>query len=124
MDIETISIRGPIDDYLIFGYQLSDDVRVRHGRIHHTEHILVRDKNMKNYSLIRQLEASYFSLKRQLKTYKEIDKGTCLVLFLLFIIPGILYVVFKKEQKQSIDDYNQKIKAQMYRIESKAAELL
>ena len=44
------------------------------------------------------------------------NEGLALLLFLLLIIPGVIYVSKKKKDKKLIDANNQKMKREMARI--------
>lgn len=113
MNIETKTVRNNVEEYLKFGWKHTEDTRVRSGRTSHTEHILARDKDMENYRLIAALEAKYFNLKSQLKTYTPMDVGWSIVAFVCFIIPFVIYVVVKSNQKSNIEAHNANIHRQM-----------
>jgi hypothetical protein len=91
MNIETKTVRNNVEEYLKFGWKHTEDTRVRSGRTSHTEHILARDKDMENYRLIAALEAKYFNLKSQLKTYTPMD-----VVWNFFIDSTYPFVLFHK----------------------------
>ena len=124
MNIETKTVRNNVEEYLKFGWKHTEDTRVGGGRSHHTEHILARDKDMENYRLIAALEAKYFNLKSQLKTYQPMDPLLGLVAFLCFIIPFIIYAVVKSNQKSKIEYNNTKIRTQMDAVLKKVKPLL
>ena len=124
MNVETKTVGCQVDEYKKFGWQHTEDTSVRTGRTSHTRHVLVRDKDMPNYRLICALESKYFSLSSQKKTYEPIDGGWCLVAFLLFIVPGILYVVIKSKQKHRIKEHNAEIDRQMDAVLAEVEPLL
>lgn len=124
MNIETKTVRNNVDEYLKFGWKHTEDTRVRHGRTHHTEHILARDKDMENYRLIAALESKYFNLKGQLKTYQPMDPLWGIVAFLFFIIPFIIYAVVKSNQKSKIEEHNANIHRQMDAVLKEVKPLL
>ena len=97
---------------------------VGHLGTHHTEHILARDKDMENYRLIAALEAKYFNLKSQLKTYQQMDPLWGIVAFLCFIIPFIIYAVVKSNQKSNIEANNANIRKQMDAVLKEVQPLL
>ena len=113
MNVETKTVGCEVEEYLKFGWKHTEDTRVRVGRSSHTRHILARDKDMPNYRLIAALENKYFTLKSQKKYYNSIDPLWCLVAFLVFIVPGIIYVVVKHNQKKNIEAHNYAIQRQM-----------
>ena len=113
MNIETKLVSDDINEYLRFGWEHTDDTKVRTGRTLRLQHVLARDKDMENYRLIAALEAKYFMLKSQKKTYVPMDGGWGFVLFMLFVIPFILYAVIKHTQKKRIEEHNAKLQTQM-----------
>ena len=124
MNIETKIVHGDFSDYLKFGWSHTEDKSVRHGPHRSTAHILARDKDMPNYRLVAALDAKYFTLKPQLKTYVPADAFTAVVLFLLFILPFVIYLVYKSSQKKKIDENNATIQKQMNEILDEVATLL
>lgn len=124
MNIETKTVRNNVEECLKFGWKHTDDTRVRSGRKHHTEHILARDKDMENYRLIAALEAKYFNLKSQLKTYQPMDPLWGIAAFLCFIIPFIIYAVVKSNQKSNIEANNANIRKQMDAVLKEVQPLL
>jgi len=75
-----------------------------------------RDKNLRNYITLKNLEDAYYKAKNNIKEYKPMNEGLALLLFLLLIIPGVIYVSKKKKEKKLIDANNQKMKREMARI--------
>lgn len=124
MNIETITVHGDVSDYLHFGWKHTDDTRVRHGRHHYTEHILARDADMPNYVLIVALESKYFALKKQKKYYEPMDPLLSIALFVLLIIPFVIYLFVKMGQKDSIEAHNAEIQKQMDAILKEVAPLV
>ncbi len=69
---------------------------------------------MENYNVLAVLETKYFYLKDEKKHYEPVDGGCCFILFLLFILPGILYLIIKSKQEERIEKYNYEIQQKMY----------
>lgn len=132
MNIETkvlkaynnLSYEGTKDELVKFGWQHTEDTQVHSGRGTTLAYVLVRDKDMPNYQKLVELEQEYLHLKLQKKTYNRIDGGWCLVAFLCFIVPGVLYVVLKSRQKRNIQKHNEEIQRQMNEVLSQAKALL
>lgn len=124
MNIETKTVMNNVEEYLKFGWKHTEDTRVRSGRTYYTESILARDKDMENYRLIAALEAKYFNLKSQLKTYQPMDPLWGIVAFLCFIIPFIIYAVVKSNQKSNIEANNANIRKQMDAVLKEVQPLL
>lgn len=129
MNIETRDVFIPYEkrkdpdaykEYEAFGWQYSQELH--HGRS--TSSLLVRDKNMPNYDRIAELDKEYFELKAKKKYYEKMSFGTFLLLLLIFIVPGLLYWLFKHLRKSSINDYNAKLQAQMDKRMQEAQSLL
>ena len=113
MNVESKTVREAVGEYLKFGWRHTEDTSVRVGRLSQTHHVLVRNKDMPNYRLIAALEKKYFNLKSQKRQDVSIDGTTCLLCFLIFIIPGIIYLAVINAQKKSVLEHNTKIQAQM-----------
>ena len=123
MSVERIIVRGDIDDYLDFGWEYTEDVRKRGGKGHHyNASVLSRDTSMPHYFEIVRLENEYFYLKGQLREYNPASPLVAIILFLLFIIPGIIYLAVKSNQKTRIAIHNSHIKRKMNDILYKVDE--
>ena len=124
MNVETKTVSEAVDHYLKFGWQHTEDTYERTGRLSVKKHVLVRDKDMPNYRLIVALEKKYFTLKSQMKTYSPVDFGWCLIAFLLFIVPGVIYLIVKSNQKHDIEMHNFTIQKQMNEVLAEVKPLL
>ncbi|MFA6874730.1 MAG: hypothetical protein WCR16_03870 [Bacilli bacterium] len=85
--------------------------------------VLVRDKSRNNYAQLCQLEEEYQDYRNQIQPVPEIDVLTAILLFLLLIVPGILYVEIKKQKKGEILEENEEVKERMDTIIQKAEAL-
>lgn len=56
---------------------------------------------------MRKLESEYESAKSQIKSYSSMEFTTVLLLLLIFIIPGVIYIAYKTNQKNSINENNE-----------------
>lgn len=87
--------------------------------------VLARDKNMRNYRRIASLDEEYFSLKNQKKVYQGRFVFTTFLMFLIFfVVPGIIYVVYKIRRKKEVNKYNENIQTQLDSILDEARKLL
>lgn len=88
-NIESITVEKDVDLYEKFGWKKTQTVEdcVRRGRSHRkvTRYVLVRDKNMRNYTTIKQLESKYFKIYSQMKHYQPADKDLLFLLYALLI---------------------------------------
>ena len=102
------------DVYLIFGYK-EDVVRDEESKFKiggktysevSTITYLKRDYNRKNYDKLKALQDEYFELNRkQHEKPKKMNKLLFFFLFLLGIIPAIIYAcVVKSKKKKHIDN--------------------
>ena len=78
--------------------------------------VLTRDKNLRNYITLSNLEKRYYDAKNQIKPLPKINEIALMFLFLLLIIPGIIYVVKKKKDIKMVEDNNSKMKKEMASI--------
>ncbi len=123
MDIETKEVIDSSDS-LKFGWKLMETKRVHHGPHHSTRYVLSRDKQMPNYEKISSLERQYASLKGQLKTYEPMDPLIGIATFVLLVIPFIIYVLFKRNQKKDIEEHNINIRRRMSAVLKEVQPLL
>lgn len=124
MNVESKTVSGAVDEYIKFGWRYTEDTNVRLGRFSRIQHVLIRDKDMPNYRLIAALEKKYFNLKSQKKSDVSVDVQMCILCFLIFIIPGIIYLAIINAQKKSILEHNTKIQVQMNAVLAEVKPLL
>lgn len=123
MNIETLSINKDIEVYKHFGWQITGTER-RGGRHHHTYTILARDKDMENYKLLNSLQKEWEHYHAQLRTYEKAEGAIVLLLLLLFVIPGVIYIAYKSNEKMTIAENNYRINKKLAEIIKEADELL
>lgn len=132
MRYEEITVYENIDLYKNFGWFVHDEVfssrRVRSGRHHRTVethgYVLRRDMDMPHYKVLSAYQTKYFALKNSKKYYQPMDGLTVLLLFLMLIIPGIIYVSVKSSQKEKIEFHNEEVENEMRKILENARSLL
>lgn len=105
-----------INDNKLFGYRVAREETIGSGKKRVEYVIMERDKNLRNYITLKNLEDAYYKAKNNMKEYKPMNEGLALFLFLLLIIPGIIYVFKKRKEKKAIDANNQKMKQEMARV--------
>ncbi|MDY2913072.1 MAG: hypothetical protein SOV58_00350 [Candidatus Enteromonas sp.] len=130
MNIETkevsLSANGrSLATYEAFGWKYTQDVH--HSRYRYE--LLARDKDMPNYRLIKALESKYESLLAQKKTYSPVNEEPekiliMVLLFLLFVFPLVIYLVFKSRQKAEYAEHNALLEKEMQKIMKEARALL
>lgn len=125
MNAEKVEIKeSEKEDYLPFGWKIIDVYSKRVSRLgRRTIIVLERDKDQKNYQELASLQNKYKNLQGQIETYQEMDELVTILLYLLFIIPGILYTVYKTNQKKEIITNNYIVRSQMDGIKKKAEAL-
>lgn len=105
-----------INDNKLFGYKVVREETIKSGKMDVEYVIMERDKNLIDYITLKNLEDAYYKAKNNIKEYKPMKEGLALFLFLLLIIPGILYVSKKRKEKKFILENNQKMKQEMAKI--------
>lgn len=102
-----------IEDLLNFGWQRTQQTREGSVRVHHNYQILARETTKDNYNVYRRYEVDYENAKAELKVYDEMEFSTVLLLLICFIVPGVLYIAYKLNQKSSINSHNNNCKSKM-----------
>lgn len=124
MTIETKEVSESVyQEYCYFGWQFSQMVRGGGRGAHRTHAILVQNKDMLHYDEMQKLETEYMNLRSKLKKYERPDFSTYVILFLLFILPGILFAVYQSGKKSRIEEHNEEIEGKMDAIRRKAETL-
>ena len=114
---------GYINDLTAFGWQPTQTVSRRSGRSSHSVQIMARETSMPHYNEYRRLEEDYETAKGNMKYYSSMEASTVLLLLLLLIIPGVLYIAFKSNQKSNIEAHNNQCKQQMQKAVSSARSI-
>ena len=102
-----------IEDLLNFGWQRTEQTREGSVRVHHNYQILARETTKDNYNVYRRYEVDYENAKSELKVYDEMEFSTVLLLLICFIVPGVLYIAYKLNQKANINSHNNDCKSKM-----------
>jgi hypothetical protein len=110
--------------YETFGFRWLEEKTVHRGRTHHLKLVMVLDTNNPHSHELKALAEHYDAYNQKRKYYEEMEFTTILLLFLLFIIPGILYIVYKLNQKKRFAEYNAEIEIQKGKLLEKAKPLL
>ena len=125
--IETKEVSAHQKDYIqdltAFGWQPTQTTSRRSGRTTHHYQIMARETSMPHYNEYRRLEEDYETSKGNIKYYNSMEFTTVLLLLLLFIIPGVIYIVFKTSQKNEIESHNNQCKQQMQKAVSSARSI-
>lgn len=126
MDLEEKEFPKRIKDIKVsFGWKVKDFYTRRSGRVgHRTIFRMERDKDMPNYDELVRLEEKYDAYENEKQKYEEMDLEVALVLYLLLLVPGIIYTVHKSKQKKEITEYNKALQQRMDKILEKAKALL
>lgn len=112
-----------ISDLLNFGWVKADIVVERHRRGSHEAQALVRDTDIAHYSEFQRLEKEYDRNKKSEQRYEPMSGGTAFILLLLLILPGIIYIIYKNLQKNSIETHNANCNASMVECVEKAKRI-
>ena len=114
---------GYINDLTAFGWQPTQTASRRSGRSSHSVQIMARETSMPHYNEYRRLEEDYETAKGNIKYYSPMEASTVFLLLLILIIPGVLYIAFKSNQKSNIEDHNNQCKQQMQKAVSSARNI-
>lgn len=103
-----------------FGWQATKEIeRTGHrarGRTY-TYHVyeVERDKDMPNYDLYVEYQNEYYNAKNRIQEVPAFSFGSALLLLLIFIVPGVLYILLKileitrvkKKNNENVEKMNQ-----------------
>ncbi len=112
-----------ISDLTAFGWQPTQETSRRSGRSTYHYQIMARETSMEHYNDYRRLEIDYETAKGNKKYYNSMEFTTVFLLLLLLLIPGVLYIVFKVNQKNEINTHNRKCDNDMKKAVSLAREI-
>ena len=112
-----------IQDLTAFGWQPTQTASRRSGRSSHSVQIMARETSMPHYNEYRRLEEDYETAKGNIKCYSPMEASTVFLLLLILIIPGVLYIAFKSNQKSNIEAHNNQCKQQMQNAVSSARSI-
>ena len=94
------------------------------GRQNHIFTVFERDTSINKYEALKSLETEYSKSLYNKKTYNSINIKTALISLCFFIIPGLVYIIFKNIQKSKIKKHNNECEEKMNNIINKAKELI
>lgn len=103
-----------------FGWQKVEKV-TRDGK---DFQVITRDTDMSNYEQLKTLEEKYSVARNSVGVYEEPNAFIVFLLFLLFVFPGVLYLVEKSKDKKEIALNNQRQKEIMKICVSEGRKLL
>ena len=113
-----------IQELTAFGWETTTQVELqKHGPVTSRYQILARDTSNPNYNKYRIKELDYETAKENIKEYKPMDISTALLLLLLFIIPGVIYIKYKMDQKKKINENNKECKLKMEKAINEARNI-
>ena len=118
-----LSDKQYIEDLKVFGWQATQESSRRSGRSTYHYQIMARETTMPHYNDLRRCEIDYESAKDDLKLYDSMEASTVLLLLLLFIFPGIIYIVYKSNQKSNINAHNSNCREKMRRAMNDARNI-
>ena len=115
-----------IEDNKAFGWEPTQVITSgTNGRGHSAHHyqIMARDTAMPHYSEFKSYETTYYELKSKRQRYKEMEMENVLLLLALLIVPGIIYIFSKLNQKKEIKQYNLELLRKMDETVTKARKI-
>ncbi len=97
-----------------FGWTIKDVIeKPAHRGRHISVFIMTRDKDSANYPKLAKLEQEYLSYKNSIRQYQPMNEVLTIVLYLAFLLPGILYTIYKTKEKSEITSRNNALRAKM-----------
>lgn len=81
-----------------------------------TVYTMSRSRAIMNYTKITELENEYFRLKDSIKKPKKLHKPTVIFLFLLAILPGLIYLITFNHSNRVIAKNNREASTRMKAI--------
>ena len=115
--------KGYINDLTAFGWQPTQTASRRNGRSSYNVQIMARETSMPHYNEYRRLEEDYETAKGNIKYYSPMEASTVFLLLLILIIPGVLYIAFKSNQKYNIEAHNYQCEQQMQKAVTTAKNI-
>jgi len=118
------NIDEKIRPYQYFGYELAYKKAISYKEINGIECYLVRDVNAATEAKLTKLQEEYFILDIKMKELYSLDKETAFLLFLLCIVPCLIYVALILFFNKNIKRNNKRISVLKERIMEEAKELM
>ena len=112
-----------VDDLTAFGWQRIQEIKEREGRNDIFYQLIGRETTHPLYQQYLELEEQYNEAEKHLWKYNKANALTAFILLVLGIIPGVLYIVYKTNQKSKYEKHNNECKQAMKDAVSKAKEL-
>lgn len=83
-----------------FGWKINKEIeRTRHrghgGSCTYYVYEVERDKEMPNYDLYLEYQNEYYNAKNRIQEVPAFSFSSALLLLLIFIVPGVLYILLK-----------------------------
>src|SRR5574344_564478 len=108
----------------VFGWRVSSEKITHRARGQSMiSYVMVRNTSLPHYQELVNLENEYQEGCGELKQYHEADGLDAILLLLLFIIPGVLYILVKCLQKHHVNKHNKEVLAKMNEALVKARAL-
>ena len=107
-----------------FGWKKIKEISKPSGRQNHKFAVFERDTSINNYEALKSLESEYSKALYNKKTYNPINIKAALISLCFFIIPGLVYIIFKNLQKSKIKKHNNECEDIMTNAINKAKELI
>jgi hypothetical protein len=111
-----LSEKLEISDNKNFGWKVKEEIEEGGGKKKIKYVVLTRDKNLRNYITLSNLEKRYYDAKNQIKPLPKINEIALMFLLLLGIIPEVIYISVKKKNIKMVEENNSKMKKEMASI--------
>ena len=110
-------------DLRAFGWEITENKIEYIGEMAAPYFVLTRDKEKENYEELRKKEIEYEKQRKELIHYDNINIEVAILLMILLIIPGVIYIIYKKSEEKKCIEHNWPYKKKMEEIVKEAKEL-
>lgn len=90
-----------------FGWKGEDKRIIVSPSSSNTQITFVRDRDMPNYEKLASLQNDYESVEKSRENEPEYDPTILVVAFLIVVIPGLIYILYKQIQRKKVKERNE-----------------
>ena len=113
-----------VKDLKSFGWEvLEDEVYKRTNNAWKKYCIMVRQREIAHHGELVELEKEYEQARKSIKPLPKSNRVLAFFLFLILIIPGVIYVNVKKSQRKKTKNANKDAESRMREIAKKAESI-
>lgn len=107
-----------------FGWEIVDEeVYKRTNNAWRKYCIMVRQREIPHHNELVELEKEYEEVRKSIMPLPKGNRGLAFMLFLILLVPGIIYVNVKKSQRKKVRNANKEAEAKILEITKKAGSI-